>query len=96
MTRPKPTVLLQDVEADDRVLQVCEADALYAVCYCGEPIMIKTYPDINSNYCGPKYVKTSFPNAGHAFNLADKLNARFKTNEFTVAIMRVSRTIQER
>jgi len=96
MTRPKPTVLLQDVEPDGRVLQVCETDAVYAVCYCGEPIMLKTYPDANSNYYGAKYNKTSFPNSGHAFNLADKLNSRFKTDEFTVAIMRVGRTIQER
>jgi hypothetical protein len=96
MSRPKPRVLLESVDDNGRALQVCDADAVYAVCYQGMPIMLKTYADINSNYIGPKYNKTSFPNAAHAFNLATRLNERFGTDHFTVAIMDVKRIISEK
>ena len=95
MSRPKPTVLVQDIADDMRAYQVCEADAIYAVCYKGRPIKIKTWANIEHNYPGPKYVKTSFPTAGHAFNLCERLNQRFDTTDFTVVIMTVGRTIRE-
>ena len=96
MSRPKPTVILQDLDHESgRVVWVCEADAIYAVCYQGRPIMVKTQANIDVNYPGPKYVKTSFPSAAHAFNLAERLNKRFNTQDFTVSIMTVGRTIKE-
>lgn len=95
MSRPRPRVLLQATNEEGRTLQVCEADAIYAVCYKGQPFMLKNYHDINSNYIGPKYAKTSFPNSGHAFNQAEKLNTLFNTSDFTVYIMTPSRTISE-
>jgi len=96
MSRPKPTIILEEVDEDSRAYWVCEADAIYAVCYQGRPILVKTKANIDVNYPGPKYVKTSFPSAGHAFNLADRLNEKFETNEFTVSIMTVGRTITEK
>jgi hypothetical protein len=97
MSRPKPTVILQDLNYDtNKGYWVCEADAIYAVCYRGRPILVKFQNDISNNYPGPKYVKTSFPSAGHAFNLADRLNERFNTEDFTVSIMAVGRTIREK
>jgi hypothetical protein len=95
MSRPKPTVVLESIDEHDRALWVCEADAVYAVCYQGRPIKIKTKADVDVNYPGPKYVKTSFPSAAHAFNLAERLNERFSTQDFTVVIMTVGRTIKE-
>lgn len=95
MSRPKPTVVLEDINDANRGYWVCEADAVYAVCYQGRPIKIKTQADVDSSYPGPKYAKTSFPSAAHAFNLAERLNKRFGTDEFTVVIMTVGRTIQE-
>ena len=95
MTRPKPRVLLESIDNDMRAYQVCDADAIYAVCYKGRPIKVKTYTDIESNYPGPKYVKTSFPSSGHAFNLADKLNKKFDTTDFTVVIMTTGRIVSE-
>jgi len=96
VSRPKPTVLLETINADMRSYQVCEADAIYAVCYQGRPIKIKTNANIETNYPGPKYTKTSFPTAGHAFNLADRLNLRFATTDFSVVMMTVGRTITEK
>lgn len=95
MTRPRPTIILEHEDPSGKCLQVCESDAIYAVCYQGRPVMVKTYLDINSNFCGPKYNKTSFPNSGHAFNLAERLNQKFNTKDFTVVIMAVGRTITE-
>jgi hypothetical protein len=95
MSRPRPRVLLESVDNDMRSYQVCEADAIYAVCYKGRPIKVKTQANIEIAYPGPKYAKTSFPTAGHAFNLCEKLNQKFNTTDFSVVIMAVGRTIRE-
>jgi len=95
MSRPKPTVLLEHISDDMRAYQVCEADAIYAVCYQGRPIKIITNANIETNYPGPKYSKTSFPTPGHAFNLAERLNQKFDTSDFTVVIMTIGRTLTE-
>ena len=96
MSRPKPTILLEDIDDNMRAYQVCVADAIYAVCYKGAPIKVKTHANIEIDYPGPKYVKTSFPTSGHAFNLAERLNLRFDTTDFSVVIMQVGRTIKEK
>ncbi len=44
-------------------------------------------------YPGPKYKKVSFSNSGHAINLAKKLNTLFKTDKFTVVLMKQGETI---
>ena len=95
MSRPKPTILLERVGDDMSAYQVCEADAIYAVCYKGRPIKIKTYANIEIDYPGPKYAKTSFPTSGHAFNLAERLNQKFDTSDFTVVMMTPGRIVSE-
>ena len=95
MSKPKPRILLESISDNMRSLQVCEADAIYAVCYKGRPIKVKTQSNIEIDYPGPKYAKTSFPTSGHAFNLADKLNQKFDTSDFTVVMMTVGRTLTE-
>jgi len=95
MSRPKPRVLLEHIDDNMRALQVCEADAIYAVCYKGRPIKIKTQANIEIEDPGPKYSKTSFPTPGHAFNLAERLNLKFATSDFTVVMMSAGRTISE-
>lgn len=84
MSRPKPTILQEYTNPKTyKSEQVLAADAIYAVFYDGKPINLRS---LNSliNYPGPKYKKSSFGNKGHAFNLAEKLNALFKTNKFKV------------
>jgi hypothetical protein len=95
MSRPQPKVLLAEFDNEGRGLEVCAADAVYAVCYQGHPVSIRKHQNIEVGYPGPKYVKSNFSNPGHAFNLAEKLNARFDTTDFTIIMMSTGRTIKE-
>ena len=84
MSRPKPNVLLEFVDSKTyRAEQVLEAEAIWAVFYKDKPFNLKSSNAI-TNYPGPKYKKTSFSNPGHAFNLAEKLNKTFNTQDFVV------------
>jgi|TARA_R110000851_G_scaffold277406_1_gene430531 hypothetical protein len=83
MARPKPTVLLEYTDQTYRSEQILAADAIYAVVYQGAPINLKSFNSL-VNAPGAKYKKTSFCNSGHAFNLAERLNKKFKTTEFMV------------
>lgn len=94
MARPKPTVLLDDLEPSGLMFEVCEADAVYSVYYQGRPIKIRKR-DLTKKYPGSKYGKVSFPSPGHAFNLAEKLNERFNTSDFTVMRLSGGREIHE-
>lgn len=89
MSRPKPQILLEHVNKTTYVAdQVLASDGIWAVFYDGSPINLKTH-NILVNYPGPKYKKVSFSNKGHAINLAKKLNSLFKTDKFTVVLLKV-------
>jgi hypothetical protein len=95
MSRPKPIILLsytnpQTYKAD----QVLKAEAIYAVFYDSKPINLRFITDSPLDRSA-KYKKVSFSNAGHAFNLADKLNAQFKTTRFEVVKLTVGEVIRE-
>lgn len=84
MSRPKPNVILEVTSKKTfKTEQVLEADAIWAVFYKGKPINLKT-TSVVAQKLGPKYKKVSFSNAGHAFNLAEKLNRMFNTKDFGV------------
>lgn len=84
MARPKPNVLLSYTDPKTyKSEQVLEATGIYAVFYQGSPINLRTLNSIIS-YPTLKYLKVSFSNPGHAFNLCTKLNKLFKTDKFTV------------
>jgi hypothetical protein len=88
MSRPKPTVLLEHVnKISYKSDQVLSSDGIWAVFYEDRPINLKTH-NILLHYPGPKYKKVSFSNSGHAINLCKKLNALFKTDKFTVVLMK--------
>lgn len=95
MSRPKPTILLENVNKQDyKSEQVLAADAIWAVFYKNKPFNLKSSNLLN-NYPGPKYKKVSFSNPGHAFNLAKKLNTMFNTEEFTVVKLTQGETVSE-
>jgi hypothetical protein len=84
MSRPKPRVLLEVTSKKTyKTEQVLEADAIWAVFYQSKPINLKT-SSLVAQQLGPKYKKVSFSNSGHAFNLAEKLNKMFNTQDFAV------------
>lgn len=93
MSRPKPTVLLDYVNKSTyKSDQVLASDGIWAVFYDNQPINLKTH-NILVNYPGPKYKKVSFSNSGHAINLCKKLNTLFKTDKFTVVLLKQGDTI---
>ena len=83
MARPKPTIILEQVDQSYNSEQILKAEAIYAVYYEGNPINLRTLNTL-VNYPGPKYKKVSFSNSGHAFNLSDRLNKKFNTDLFSV------------
>mgnify|MGYP001573572242 CR=1 FL=1 len=84
MSRPKPIVLLEVVNKNTyKAEQVLSAEAIYSVLHKDKPINLRTLNTLVS-YPGPKYKKVSFSNPGHAFNLAERLNNIFQTDEFKV------------
>ena len=95
MSRPKPTILLEAVHKDTyKAEQILKAEAIYSVFYKNNPINFRTLNKLIS-YPGPKYKKASFSNSGHAFNLAEKLNKTFQTDEFTVVKLTQGEVINE-
>ncbi|MCX7593182.1 MAG: hypothetical protein N2235_05380 [Fischerella sp.] len=88
MSRPKPTIILEHVNKNTyKSEQVLVSEGIWAVFYNNNPINLKTL-NILVNYPGPKYKKVSFSNRGHAINLCKKLNALFKTDKFTVVLLK--------
>ena len=87
MSRPKPTVILENLNKTTyKCDQVLNSEGIWAVFYDSKPINLKTQ-NILVAYPGPKYRKCSFSNPGHAINLAKKLNSLYKTDKFTVVIL---------
>lgn len=88
MSRPKPTVLLEHVNKSNyKSDQILNSEGIWAVFYDNQPINLKTQ-NILVAYPGPKYKKVSFSNPGHAINLAKKLNTLFKTEKFSVVLLK--------
>ena len=88
MSRPKPQVLVELTNKSTyKTEQVLAAEGIWAVFFDGQPINLKT-SNLLVQYPGPKYKKVSFSNSGHAINLCKKLNTLFKTDKFTVVLMK--------
>ncbi len=88
MSRPKPKVLIELTNKQSyKTEQVLASEGIWAVFFDDKPINLKT-SNFLVQYPGPKYKKVSFSNPGHAINLAKKLNAQFKTDKFSVVLLR--------
>jgi hypothetical protein len=88
MSRPKPNVLIELANKTTyKVEQVLASEGIWAVFYDSNPINLKT-ANLLVQYPGPKYKKVSFSNPGHAKNLARKLNTQFRTDKFTVVLLK--------
>ena len=93
MSRPKPNVLIELTNKSTyKTEQVLASEGVWAVFYDLNPINLKT-SNLLVQYPGPKYKKVSFSNPGHARNLAKKLNIQFKTDKFTVVLLRTGTQI---
>jgi hypothetical protein len=91
MARPGP-IIIASHQQGDTVVEICEADAVYAVVYQGQPIKVRTHkPDLR--YQGYKYGKSMFPEPGHAIRLARHLNQVHNTEDFSVAVMTTGRIL---
>lgn len=93
MSRPKPKILLEHVNKSTyKSDQILDSEGIWAVFFDNQPINLKTQ-NVLVSYPGPKYKKVSFSNPGHAINLAKKLNSLFKTDQFTVVLLKQGDTI---
>lgn len=93
MSRPKPNVLVEQTNKSTyKTEQVLASEGIWAVFYDSAPINLKT-SNMLVQYPGPKYKKVSFSNPGHAINLAKKLNAQFKTDKFSVVLLKAGARI---
>lgn len=88
MSRPKPTILLEHVNKTNyKTEQILQSEGVWAIFYQNNPINLKS-GNMLISYPGPKYKKSSFSNKGHAINLCKKLNTLFRTDQFTVVLLR--------
>jgi hypothetical protein len=88
MSRPRPTILAEITDkATYKTDQVLASEGVWAVYFEDKPINLKT-ANLLVSYPGPKYKKVSFSNPGHAINLAKKLNTQFKTEKFSVVLLK--------
>ena len=93
MSRPKPQVLVELTNKQTyKTEQVLASEGIWAVYFDNKPINLKT-SNYLIQYPGPKYKKVSFSNPGHAINLAKKLNSQFKTDKFSVVLLKEGETI---
>lgn len=88
MARPVPNVLMKTTLDNHYELEVVEAEQFFSVYYEDKPINLrrKFFDQI-------KYPKIGFANSAHAFNLVDKLNEQFKTDQFNVRVTTVSEVV---
>ena len=93
MSRPKPLVLIEHTDKQTyKTEQVLASEGVWAVFFDNKPINLKT-SNMLTQYPGPKYKKVSFSNPGHAKNLAKKLNTQFRTDKFTVVLLKSGDTV---
>ena len=93
MSRPKPQILLEQAnKVTYKSEQVLASEGIWAIFLDNKPVNLKTTTML-AQHSGPKYKKSSFSNPGHAINLCKKLNTQFKTDKFSVVLLKQSEQI---
>lgn len=73
------------------VTEILVAPAIYVVLYQGKPFNIRLRNGLADK--PPKYRRTSFTYVGLAIGLADRLNKRFNTHDYTVHTASIGRQV---
>lgn len=89
MGRPEPTIIMSQ-RVDDYEYDICEADAVYAVCLGEHPVALRRR-NAGLKAFGRKYLKTTYTAPGHALRLAERLNKMYGTDEFCVRRLQPNR-----
>lgn len=94
MGRKAPKVILSftDKHSFDTT-EILAADFIWAVFLDGKPVNIR-HTDYAAGY-GAKYRRVSFANAGHAYNMVERMNRMFKTDRFKVHQLSQGPAIEE-
>jgi hypothetical protein len=79
--RPNKEILLEHMDANGYSTEVLKVKGLWVVTYQGQPIGLRrTYRmDISK-----KYPRTAYNNPAFAYNMMERLNTLYNTNEFNV------------
>lgn len=75
---------------DEYEFDICEADAVYAVCLGDEPVALRRR-NRGMRAFGRKYLKTTYTAPGHAIRMADRLNKMYDTDQFCVRRLQPNR-----
>lgn len=82
MSRPSPKVLAE-YPGGKYIQQIIECEGVFVVLYNGKPFQLRNKPaDLDNTRFD--YVRTVYVNGAHARRLANKLNDKFKTDDYTV------------
>jgi hypothetical protein len=83
MARPQAEILLTTNQTDTLTTDVMAAQGLWAVLYKDKPVNVRNryWTDRGETI---KYTKSVYPYSAPAKNLAEKLNAMYYTEDFTV------------
>lgn len=83
--KKKPNVVLsQPIPGRHKRRDIIQHEEMFLVVYDGQPMSISIIDLDPSHWVTPRYVNILFSQRASAFNAANKLNAEFKTNRFSV------------
>jgi hypothetical protein len=92
MSRPKPNIIIENVDKSTyKSEQILQSEGIWAVYYDNTAINLRSQHLLAGP--SPKYKKVSFSNSGHAISLAKKLNKLYKTDKFTVVLLKIDSQI---
>ena len=81
MSRPEPTVILEQEQLDGYIWQVLEGDETYLITYKGRPVSIRVLkPSLGDDR--RSYKRMSYTELGTAMAQVRRYNTNFNTTDF--------------